>query len=314
MKAEALARKIADTYSRQPTRIGREWRTFCPVHEADGGMHKPSLALWDYGDNCAVKCMTGCSKQSVIAALKERGVAIGVGGRMNPEQALKAAQQREEHRVIQLRKVEDILSGADGITFGSPQDMYLAYRGIDVRERYVREFSTLFAVDDPLFPGSPALAAAIIDPTTYGEAPVTPRLVGLSILSLIGDDGSPRISDRTGKKLRSVIGTQRGFGVPFGKPGDHVVIAEGLESMLAARQLLKIEFGIATLAAPNMPLIKLPDYVRRVTIAADNDDAGLNASAQLMTDLGHLGIHTERVVYGNGGGFDAADELMRTKK
>jgi hypothetical protein len=312
MKAEELATKIATTFNTRPVRMGREWRTYCPHHEADGGMHKPSLAIWDYGDKIAIKCMTGCSKPSVAAALRERGVAFGQGGRASPEQALAMARMREEHRVTQLRKIEEIMTEAEPILYTSPQDRYLLSRGLGPLK--YAEQGTLFAIEDPMFRGDPALLACIVDPTTLvpGDVNQVPRLVGLSILSLL-DDGSPRISDKTGKKLRSVIGTQRGFGVPFGKPGSHLVIAEGLESMLAARQLLNIEFGIASLAAPNMPMIKIPEYVQRVTIVADHDEAGLNASAELMTDLGHLGIETRRVVYAGGNGWDAADELMRRK-
>jgi hypothetical protein len=100
--------------------------------------------------------------------------------------------------------------------------------------------------------------------------------------------------------------------VPFGETGPHLVVAEGVESMLAARQLLNIPFGIATLAAPNMRVLAVPEFVRRVTIAADNDTPGLEAAADLKEQLGRLGLPVKIWTWGlNGTGFDAADELMR---
>jgi hypothetical protein len=137
-------------------------------------------------------------------------------------------------------------------------------------------------------------------------------VVGLSLLSLYGD-GVPRLAEGTGKKFRSVLGQQAGAGVPYGKPGPHLLVAEGLESMLAARQLLKIDFGIATLAAPNMRVLAVPEFVRRVTIAADNDTPGLEAAADLKNELGHLGLPVDIKVWGEPkSGWDAADELRRT--
>lgn len=304
--AEKFASEIAATFGTQPRRQGREWRVFCPVHEADGGMHKPSLAIWPTGDErYAYKCMTGCGKPSIRDALRDRGVKCGTGDTVTVEQAAAAKAKREEYRVEQLRKVEAMVMEASKIEAGDPVASYLAARGLYPLPD--SSLQTLMKVPDPLF-GGVAFAAAICDNRPTDNRPT--RIVGMSTLSL-HENGDPVIAAFTGKKLRSIVGTQRGYGVPYGIPGPHVVIAEGVESMLAALKITGESFGIATLAATNMPFIALPSFVRKVTIAADNDTPGLEAAAALKNDLGHLGVPVTILKWGpEKSGFDANDQLL----
>lgn len=308
--AEKLATEIAETFGKRPARMGREWRCNCPVHEAEGH-HKPSLAIWPTGEaSYGVKCMTGCPGSMVWAALRARGIKGTHRGGAGAEDMAKARVVKERHRVEQLMKVQTILSEAEAIIAGGASGLYLASRGLELSFEGPG-INTLFEVDDPGPGAVKAFGACIVDPTTL--ALDRPKVVGVSLLSL-NRVGEPVIAKATGKKLRSIIGAQSGYGVPFGKPGAHMVVAEGVESMLAARQLLKIEFGIATLAAPNMRSLAIPEFVQRVTIAADNDTPGLEAAADLANELGHLGMPVKIWQWGlRGTGFDAADELMRRK-
>lgn len=306
-----LARQIADTFGTKPSRQGREWRCHCPVHEADGGRHKPSLAIWATSEKgYAVKCMTGCDKSLVWAALRQRGIQGAQRGGTSVEDQAKHRAWREQHRVEQLQKVQELLMDAKAVEDGSPTWHYLTSRGLDTSYA-TNAIPTMFDVEDPLFPGSPAFAAVIADPTTMDAE--RPRVVGATILSLL-PGGKPRIGITSNKKLRSIIGNSKGFGVPYGHPGSTLVVAEGVESMLAARQLLDIPFGIATLAAPNMPFLAVPEWVSEVVIAADNDTPGMEAAASLATDLGLAGIRVSIERWGAvGSGWDAADELAQVK-
>lgn len=314
--AETLARQIADTFGTKPSRQGREWRCHCPVHEGDGGRHKPSLAIWPTSEKgYAVKCMTGCDKSLVWAALRQRGIKSPQRGGTSAEDRLRHAAWKEQHRVEQLQKVRDMLDTAEpldrsGLASETPVAIYLAGRGIDLSYDPPK-VSTLFDVEDPLFAGAPAFASVICDPTTLEDE--RPRVVGATILSLL-PSGKPRIGLTSGKKLRSIIGVSKGFGVPYGKPESTLVVAEGVESMLAARQLLGIPFGIATLAAPNMPFLAVPEWVSEVVLAADNDTPGMEAAASLATDLGRSGIRVTIERWGDANsGWDAADELAQVK-
>ncbi|WP_067689731.1 toprim domain-containing protein [Nocardia jejuensis] len=55
-----------------PGRHGREWITYlCPVHEADGRSHRPSLGVvYNHGKRrTVVKCFAGCSDEDVLHRL-----------------------------------------------------------------------------------------------------------------------------------------------------------------------------------------------------------------------------------------------------
>lgn len=308
--AEKLAFEIADKQGYRPHKVGRDWRVFCPVHEADGGPHKPSLAIWSTGEGrYATKCMTGCKGSDVWHALRGLGITAAQRVGSSAMDRLKAAQAREKHRVDHLTKVQEILSESTAPAIGGPIEYYLRSRGLHPLPP--SDLATILQAPDPIWTATKGftLGAVICDMTTLTE--LRPKAVGLQLLSL-DDVGNPRLARGTNKKFRSIIGSSKGYGVPYGIPSPRLVVAEGVESMLAAMKLLDIPFGVATLAAPNMPFLLVPDYIREVVIAADNDTPGMEAAAELMNDLGHIGIrcHIER--WGEEkSGWDAADELKR---
>src|SRR5260221_10657671 len=45
-------------------------RAFCPVHEADGGDHDPSLDIDEKNGKLLVHCRAGCDQKEVMAALR----------------------------------------------------------------------------------------------------------------------------------------------------------------------------------------------------------------------------------------------------
>jgi hypothetical protein len=66
-----------------------------------------------------------------------------------------------------------------------------------------------------------------------------------------------------------------GFGVWFGHfPADEIVVAEGLESCLAAMQLYGAGTGVAALSAPGVAALVLPAWAKRVRVCADHDPHG----------------------------------------
>lgn len=308
--AQKLASDIAEKQGRRPHKVGRDWRVLCPHHEMDGGNHKPSLAIWPTSENnYAVKCMTGCSSSDVWRGLRALGIKGSQRGGSTALDRVKAAQARERHRVDQLMKVQEILSESTSPATAGPIEWYLRAR--DLYPLPESTLNTILQTPDPVWTMTKGftLGGVICDMTTLRAE--RPKAVGLQLLSLY-DDGVPRLVQGTGKKFRSIIGLSKGHAVPYGVPGPQLVVAEGIESMLAAMKLLEIPFGAATLASTNMQFLAIPEYVREVVIAADNDSPGMEAAAALMNDLGHVGIrcHIER--WGEpGSGHDAADELMR---
>lgn len=304
MPAEEFATQIAATFGTQPKRVGQEYRVFCPSHEADGGMHKPSLAIWDKGGGrCAWKCMTGCSKETVKAALKARGIKTPGAGPVTTEQMLATAQADAARHLDSLRKAQHSYLNSTDIKPGDPVDVYLKSRAIDIST--IPGMSTLRTSieDDEAF-----LVGVIADLTTLRDD--SRKAKGITTLSL-NLDGTPRLAP-DGKKYRSIVGTQKGFGVPFGVPGPHLVVAEGIETMLSAMLLLKIPFGVAVLSSANMASLAVPSWVERVTIAADADEPGCTAAAGLFAELHGTGVRTNIAGWGEAGsGWDANDELRR---
>lgn len=319
--AQDFADKIAASFGEKPRHHGRELRVRCPLHEAEGS-HKPSLAIWDRGaGRTGMKCMTGCAGAAVRQALQARGVAVTRGGPVSPEAQLAARQANEERRIQSLASARAALSQARPVIKGDAVDLYLSSRQLKVplfdavdgflaaRGFSLRDLDTILCGPDPVYAGGVAMICPILDLTTLTKP--HPRATGTQSLSLL-PDGAPRLDAKTGKKFRSIVGTMQGYGVPFGTPGPCLVVAEGVETMLAAMRLLDIPFGVATLSASNMSALAVPEYVTEVVIAVDNDDAGQSAAATLRGSLRASGWRCHTEMWGdNGSGWDAADEWTK---
>lgn len=316
--AESFATEVAQTFGVRPRRHGREWRAPCPVHEADGGRHNPSLACWDRAPGVVrFKCMTGCDKAAVRAELRRRGVQVPGQGGMSAEQQLAAAKAKEAGRVAALQKARDSFRESGDVKVDDPVDRYLKGRGIDLGA--LSGMSTIRTAVCPIH-GGPALLGLIVDLTSLTpngllhrllEVPApAPRATGIMTLSL-NEDGTPRLVDD--KKFRSIAGTQKGFGVPFGVPGPRLVVAEGVETMLSAMILLDVPFGVAVLSAGNMPFLAVPEWVEKVTVAMDNDAPGRAAAQALREALDACGVPSGAMGWEGPDGWDANDELMKRR-
>jgi putative DNA primase/helicase len=81
---------------------------------------------------------------------------------------------------------------------------------------------------------------------------------------------------------RRVIGKLMGGVVRLGEVQDELAVGEGVETMLSASEV----FGVpawAALSADNLSRMVISEPLRRLIIAADNDEAGLRASEALRT-------------------------------
>jgi hypothetical protein len=74
LTTEELARALGNGSA---ARQGAEWVTFCPVHEADGGAHRPSLNIRERDGVIVWNCRRGCDQAMVTAAIRERGLLNG---------------------------------------------------------------------------------------------------------------------------------------------------------------------------------------------------------------------------------------------
>lgn len=276
----------------------------CPVHEAEGD-HKPSLAIWQNGTTIRYKCMTGCPKALVTAALKKRSIeGLSYGGAVSIEAQLLAKRQRQQRRVDGMTEARDILLTGVDITAETPSFKYLARRALACRLE--DEAYSLRDTDDPLHPGERAFAGTLVDLRSMRSPQI--KATGIQTLSLF-KDGTPM--EAKGHKLRSIRGELTGSAVPLGdfSFGNHLVLAEGIESALAARRLFHANCCAAVLSAGNYGSLLVPEWINKVTIAADNDDAGIDGARRLQRQLQPLGIAVIIMQWGaSGSGWDAADE------
>lgn len=72
---------------------------------------------------------------------------------------------------------------------------------------------------------------------------------------------------------KMVLGSFKGAGIWFGKPGPKLYVAEGPENALSLRQV-GCEFVVSTISASNFGNLVIPEYVEIVILARDNDTAG----------------------------------------
>lgn len=85
------------------------------------------------------------------------------------------------------------------------------------------------------------------------------------------EDGKAKLQGVEANKLS--LGNISGGAIRFAPPAVQVVLAEGPETALSVQQLLGLTCW-ATCGVQMLGRVKLPDFVRRVIIAADNGQAG----------------------------------------
>src|SRR6185503_8220627 len=150
--AKEFATQIAVVMGCKIRRHGREYRTYCPVHEADGGEHNCSYAIWDKpAGGFASKCMTGCTRPQVTAALRAKGVLWPKAPALTPEEQAARAAAHEEERVAKLSRARELLEESAPIFYDDPVDRYLRSRALTALTENIR------IVEDPLHPGSKAM-------------------------------------------------------------------------------------------------------------------------------------------------------------
>ena len=81
--------------------------------------------------------------------------------------------------------------------------------------------------------------------------------------------------------------------------GEQLAVAEGIETALSVMQLTKLP-TVAALSAAGMQSLVWPPQVRRLWIAADNDEAGLKAATRLLERALRAGLQVQLKIPANG--------------
>ena len=91
---------------------------------------------------------------------------------------------------------------------------------------------------------------------------------------------------------RRAMGLLLGNGVRFGKASEVLAVGEGIETMLSLRCVLPTLPMIAGLSANHIAAVLLPNGLRRLYIAQDNDPVGRHAAETLAKRARTTGIET----------------------
>jgi hypothetical protein len=103
---------------------------------------------------------------------------------------------------------------------------------------------------------------------------------------------------------RRAMGQLLGNGVRFGVVKDVVAVGEGIETMLSLRCVLRNLPVVAALSASHLALLVLPMDLRRLYIAADNDNTGIRAAMNLRARAIRSGLES-RLLLPQGQDFNA---------
>jgi len=246
MRAAGIARQLG------ATRQGNNWRCACPLGCGYG------LSFCDGADGRLLAfCFGGCKFDEVTLALVEYGLLDDDDDDSQVSRSVTVCQRDGAQRIALARQIYN--SGIQDERIA----VYLRSRGIRLIPPVLR-----FAEQAPHRLGVrvPAMLAPIVD--------VDGEQIGVHLTYLRRDGGGK--AELTKEYQRECRGAVRGGAIrliPF-EPDVELVLAEGLETSLAASELFGLPCWSAVYAGGLCSLV-LPPEVRRIAIAADNDASGV---------------------------------------
>jgi hypothetical protein len=255
LSASAIARSFGGVG--EPNASGW-YQCRCPCHDD----HKHSLSLKNTPFGIALKCFAGCPPATIKEAVRE--VAKGPLPPWSPQ---------IEVPKLDLRAIAARIWSESSQSVGTPVETYL------------RESRRLTLPIPPTLRFHPGLFHQ--ESGTFG--PTMVALVQDVAGTSVGIHRTWLAADGSGKAnlspARKALCPTSGHAVQFGEPGDLVLLGEGLESTLSAVELLEVSAGWATLSTSGLTSVQLPEHIRGVVIAADNDSAGIKAAESLQRRL-----------------------------
>jgi putative DNA primase/helicase len=254
MTAPEIARMLGGA-----CRSGGWWRCRCPVHGSRGS----TLALRDGERGLIVKCFAGCGPRDVLAELHRRRLIKEPGlSSYHRAQPIPAAIRIDDvgYRIAAARRLWEASRDARG----SPVVRYLTGRGITMPTPSSLRWAPRLRHPSGIY--LPAMVAAIVD--AAGE------LIGVH-RTYLRSDGSGKADV---ERAKAMLGRAACGGVPLASPCETVIVAEGIETALAAMQATTIP-AWAALSTSGLVALVLPPMVRAVLILADHDRSGAGERA-----------------------------------
>lgn len=268
-----------------------EWKACCPFHSEKS----PSFTIFDRGNR--YHCFGCGASGDVIDFVRQlhgvglRDAAEMLGAGELPTIEVAPARGREDGDSDRTADALAIWSNSSP-AHGTLAETYLRYRGLDLAIPDSIRFATLRHGGRDY----PVLVAAVTG--------ADDRMCGIQ-RTYLADDGRGKADLRAAKLS---LGRVRGGAIRLAPASGELVVCEGVEDALTLQQQL----GLASWAAAggsNLASMRFPGIVRRVTIGADNDDAGRNAARKAAEAIALRGIET-RVMFPLSGAKDFNQEIM----
>ena len=246
-------------------KAGDAWMATCPAHED----REPSLSIKD-ADNgkVLVRCHAGCEQDRVIAALRSRGLWEDSHHHIHRfiRKQLSRPKNRPPDGEEDAKRTEAALAiwNAACPARATPVECYLASRGLHVSPPPALRFCN--ALKHP----SGGIWPAMVGLVTRGVDD-TPLAIHRTFLSRDGSGKAPI------EPQKMMLGPCRGGAVRLAALGDVLMVGEGIETCLAAKQATGLP-AWAALSTSGLRALNLPKSVRDVIVLADGDDPGESAA------------------------------------
>jgi putative DNA primase/helicase len=212
-----------------------------------------------------VHCHAGCAQESVIAALRSRGLWDETSSRPSLQKVTprRPKPKPDRHDTTRTRTAlviwEDSRPAKETLV-----ETYFRSRGLTVpMPLSIRFHAGLRHSSSGIWPAMVSLVANGAD-----GAPVAIHRTYLA------RDGSGKAPIEPQKMM---LGPCRGGAVRLSEPGDTLMVGEGIETCLAAMQATG-HAAWAALSTSGLRTLDLPQKVRDIIVLADGDEAGEAAS------------------------------------
>jgi putative DNA primase/helicase len=233
----------------------------CPVkgHGKGRGDLRPSLSVSDGKRTLVFHCFAGCKPRDIVVALNALTPDLGPRRRFESRLPQRFATKSKTTSTLAQKLWKAALPVA-----GTPAEIYLRSRRLPPIPPPTIRFLPSYRYDETR--RFPCLIAAVQAPS---------RAIAAVQLTFL---------DASGLRKADVPHPRRAIGslgdglLRLAPAAEHIGLAEGFETALAA-SLLHENFPVwATLGADRYAKISLPPIVRRLTIFADYDAPGLSAA------------------------------------
>lgn len=283
--------------------LGGDWRhgaglAPCPVCQPEGRRDQRALSLTDRDGRILAYCFKGGCR--VLPLLRDRGLAEPRPGQDDPA-GREVVRRREAADLARRLATAHRLFAEGGSCAGTPAETYLRARGL-TRLRLDRMPDLRFHPSSPHGPTGRHL------PALLAQVRRAPDDAALGLWRIfLRPDGSAK-ADVPSPKLG--LGPVSGGAVRFGRPGEVLILAEGIETAGSVAQAARLPVW-ACLSTSGLRAVTLPPLPAAATIvvAADADEAGI-AAAEALAARAEAEGRVAEVIRPRHDGADYNDELQ----